>query len=161
MKMSIRMKISIHILNCSYVWKCPSIWRCPSVSKYRLGRRMSEVLNIWWNDEGRGSVVRESEFKSEDPGFNPLVGQGEVQFFWPCESTVVQISLCLHDPPSCVRHAPKFVRTLKIPYPPVVKNVGLTTGGMVGGGGGGRWIAPYYGCLLSQGDFRVTVQRWL
>ena len=29
----------------------------------------------------RSSVVRESEFKSQDPGFDPLAGQGEAQFF--------------------------------------------------------------------------------
>ena len=30
---------------------------------------------------GRGSVVRESEFKPEDPGFDPLAGQGEEYIF--------------------------------------------------------------------------------
>ena len=32
---------------------------------------------------GRGSVDSESEFNSEDPGFDPLAGQGEEQFFCP------------------------------------------------------------------------------
>ena len=37
------------------------------------------------------------------------------------------------DPPSCVWHAPKFVRTLSIPYNDISicrKRVGLTAGGM-------------------------------
>ena len=29
---------------------------------------------------GRGSLVRQSEFKAEDPGFDPLAEQGEEQF---------------------------------------------------------------------------------
>ena len=37
----------------------------------------------------------ESEFKSEDPGFDPLAGQGEVQFSCLSESTLVQTCLCL------------------------------------------------------------------
>ena len=44
---------------------------------------------------GRNLLVRAPEFKSEDPGFDPLVGLGERQFFCPSESTVVQTSLCL------------------------------------------------------------------
>ena len=31
---------------------------------------------------GRSSVVRASEFKSEDPGFDPMVGQGGGQDFF-------------------------------------------------------------------------------
>ena len=38
------------------------------------------------NDGGRGSVVRASQFKSEDPGFDPLAGQGEEQFFYLSDS---------------------------------------------------------------------------
>ena len=39
---------------------------------------------------------RASEFKSEDPGFDPLAEQGEGQvFFYPPESTLVQTCLCL------------------------------------------------------------------
>ena len=41
------------------------------------------------NNLGRNSVVRESEFKSEDPWFDPLAGQGERQFLCPSESTLV------------------------------------------------------------------------
>ena len=66
-------------------------------------------------DRGRSSVVREFEFKSNDPGFNPLTGQAEEQFVCPSESTFVQTCLCLAPsppPPSYVRHAPKCVCTL-------------------------------------------------
>ena len=46
-------------------------------------------------DGGRSSVVRASEFKSEDLGFDPLAGQVEGQFFYPSESSLVQTCLCL------------------------------------------------------------------
>ena len=71
-------------------------------------------------DAGHGSVVSESEFKPEDPGFDPLAGQGDIRFFCPSESTLVQTCLCLTPPPS-VWHAPTYLRTLKIPYPSVMK----------------------------------------
>ena len=58
---------------------------------------------------GRSSVVRVSEFYSEDPGFDHEAGQGEGQFFCLSQSTLVHI--CVPDPTSCVRHAPKFVCT--------------------------------------------------
>ena len=45
---------------------------------------------------GRSAVIRASEFKSKDLGFDPLTGQGEGQFFCPSESTFVQTCLCLH-----------------------------------------------------------------
>ena len=41
------------------------------------------------------SVVRESDFKSQDLGFDPLAGQGDIQFFCPSESTLVLTCLCL------------------------------------------------------------------
>ena len=37
---------------------------------------------------GHSSVVSASEFKSKDPGFDPLVGQGEGHFLYPSESTL-------------------------------------------------------------------------
>ena len=43
-------------------------------------------------DQGPGSVVRESEFKSEDPGFDPLAGQVKGQFF--CAHFKDPISIC-------------------------------------------------------------------
>ena len=45
----------------------------------------------------RGDVTRwlQSEFNSEDPGFDPLVGQGKEQFFCPSKSALVQTCLCL------------------------------------------------------------------
>ena len=70
-------------------------------------------------DGGRRSVIRESELKSEDRGFDPLADQDEKHFLCPSESTLVHT--CLDLTPLRVRHSPKFVRTLKIPYPYVVK----------------------------------------
>ena len=52
-------------------------------------------------------MVSESELKSEDPGFDPLVRHVGDSF------TLVQTCLCLL--------ALTFVRTLMIPYPSVVK----------------------------------------
>ena len=51
-----------------------------------------------------------------------IPGQGRVRdrlFFCPSESTCAD--LFVPEPPSCVWHIPKCVRTLNIPYPPVVK----------------------------------------
>ena len=54
------------------------------------------LVSITHDDAGRGSVVRDLEFKSEDPGFDPLAGKGgEEQFFCPSESTLVHAGLCL------------------------------------------------------------------
>ena len=69
---------------------------------------------------GRSSVVSEPEFKSEDPGFDPLVGQRKGQFLLPLRVNSCA-DLFVSDLPSCVRHALKLLRTLKIPYPSVVK----------------------------------------
>ena len=76
-----------------------------------------------------GSVVRESEFKSEDPGFDPWAGQGEGQFFCPSEVNSY-VDLFLLDPPSCVQHAPKICAHVKDPISSCCKRVGLTAGGM-------------------------------
>ena len=87
----------------------PSIcvrYRCPSTAIRHNG--------------GRSSVVRASEFKPEDPRFDPLAGQGEGQFFCPPRDNSC-VDLFVPDPHFCVRHAPKFVCTLKIPYLSVVK----------------------------------------
>ena len=47
-------------------------------------------------DGGRSSVANASDkFKSEDPGFDTLVEQGEGQYLCPSESTLVQTCLCL------------------------------------------------------------------
>ena len=110
-------------------------------------------------------MVSESEFKSEDPGFGPLVGQGEKGvFFNYSESTLVH--LFVPDHPTCVRHAPKFVRTLKIPNPSDRrKRAGPTTLSrwygntktMHTGKKRKSWVAPYYGCSLSPGKAaRIT-----
>ena len=47
------------------------------------------VLEFNHNDRGRSPVVRESEFKFQDLGFDHLAGQGEESFFCPSESTCV------------------------------------------------------------------------
>ena len=39
------------------------------------------------NNNGGHSSVVELEFKSEDPGIDPLVGQGEKHFFLSCQVT--------------------------------------------------------------------------
>ena len=88
------------------------------------------VLPLIAGGEGCSSVVSGNivvtalEFKAEDPGFDPQAGQ--------CGTTVflsLRVNSCadlfVPDPPPffkiCVWHTPKFVRTLKIPYPSVVK----------------------------------------
>ena len=63
----------------------------------------------------RSSVVRASaEIKSEDTGFDPLAEQDNVFSILLSQLTPVQTYLTAL--PDCVRHAPKCVRTLKIPY---------------------------------------------
>ena len=71
---------------------------------------------------GNVAVVRAAEFKSEDNGFDPLVGyKGEGQFFfYPYELIIVQTCLCLTPIQVCGMH-PNLWRALKIPYPSVVK----------------------------------------
>ena len=59
--------------------------------------------------------------ESRNSNLQTLAGQGQGQVLCFSESTLVQSCLCLTRPPSCARHEPKFVRTLKIPYPSVVK----------------------------------------
>ena len=47
-----------------------------------------------WLDGGRNSQwVERRKFKSEDPGFDPLAGQGDEQFVYPSESTLVETDL--------------------------------------------------------------------
>ena len=48
-------------------------------------------------DGGCSSVVRESEFKSKDPRFDPLAGQSDEQFLCLSETTLVHI--CLYSTP--------------------------------------------------------------
>ena len=60
------------------------------------------------------ACVTASEVKSEDPGFDPLVGQNEGQFFCPSESTLVHICF-VPEPLLCVRHAPKMCAHVKDP----------------------------------------------
>ena len=67
-------------------------------------------------------MVSASEFKSEDLGFDPLAaGQDGGAVFLSLRVNSCA-DLFVPDPPLRVYStAPKFVRTLKIPYPSVVK----------------------------------------
>ena len=60
-------------------------------------------------------MVTASEFKAEDSGFDPLVGQGEGEFFYPPESTLVQTCLCLETLPP------------PLPLPPFMCTSGMET----------------------------------
>ena len=54
-----------------------------------------------------------SEFKSKDPGFDPLAGQDAYQFLVPPSELLCRlVRVCMNS---------VCVRTLKIPYPSVVK----------------------------------------
>ena len=60
-----------------------------------------------------------AEFKSKDPGFHPLVEAGSRTVFLSLRvNSCADLYVCLTPPSprSSVRHAPKVVRTLKIPY---------------------------------------------
>ena len=49
--------------------------------------------------------LQRQEFKSKDPGFDILAGQGEGEFFYPSESTLVQTCLpfvCMASTHICV-----------------------------------------------------------
>ena len=63
------------------------------------------------------SVVRESEVISKEPGFEPLTGQGARGTLFLSLRVNFCADVLVPDPhtPSCVRYAPKCVRTLKIP----------------------------------------------
>ena len=69
------------------------------------------------NEQGIMLLVVAMHFDSR---FDPLAGQDDERFFCPSESTFVQL-VCAPDPPSCTRHTPKCVHTLKILYPFVAK----------------------------------------
>ena len=127
-------------------------------------------LLIWFlcmqqGTQGSSSVVRESEFKSEYPGFDPLVKQGEVQvFFYPSESILVQTCLCLTPIRVYARHAPKCVRTLNIPYPSVVTQQASEPVVWNHENTAYRkrtkcWVVPYYGCSLSLRGKHTNISR--
>ena len=66
-------------------------WRKTPTTRLTIGITLSGDAAQWY--------VSASEFKSEDPGFDPLAGQGEDQYFCPPESPLIQPSLCLPPPP--------------------------------------------------------------
>ena len=78
------------------------------------------IMSVRLTGDVRSSVVRTSEYESEDPGFHPVAGR-RVKAIVMSFRVNSCADLFVTDLPSCVRHAPKFVRTLKIPYPSVVK----------------------------------------
>ena len=112
------------------------------------------------------------KFKSEDPGFDLLVGQGEGQFFCPSELNSCADLFAL-DSPACVWYAPKCVR-VKEPISICRKRVGLTSGAMetrktqhtLKGGRkkklGSATLIYYYGYSLSPGkDAQIScVLHW-
>ena len=67
-------------------------------------------------------MVSASEFKSEDPGFDPLAEQGD-ELVFSVPSSQLLCRLVYASPPfvCTARQALKFVRTLKILCPSVVK----------------------------------------
>ena len=95
------------------------VWR---LKKVHQTKNVIFVLLVWWVlfcfvlfivYRGRRSVVRESEFKSGDRGrVRPVFLSLRVN---SCGDFFVS------GAPSCVRHAPKIVRTVKIPHRSVVK----------------------------------------
>ena len=106
---------------------------------------------------GRTSVVRELEFKSVDPGFDPLAGQGGVQFFWPAsESTLVQTCF-VPDPPFVCTARIKTCAHVKDPILICRKRVGLKAVGIetrkhcTQEKQKKKKKLQYYGCSLSQG----------
>ena len=79
------------------------------------------MWGVWGG--GRSPVVRASELQSEDAGFVPRAAQGERHSSYQPEATLVQTCSCMTPIRvyGTARQAPIFVRTLNIPYPPVVK----------------------------------------
>ena len=80
--------------------------------------------------DGRcSSVVRESDFKPEDLGFDPLAGQGENQFF-----SSLRVNSCadlfVPDPPFVFTARTQICEHVKDPISICRKRVDLTAGGM-------------------------------
>ena len=75
-------------------------------------------------------MVRESEFESEDSGFDHLAAQDEEHFFFcPSESTLVQTCVCL-TPLRVYSTHQNICAHVKDPISICRKRVGLTAGGM-------------------------------
>ena len=102
------------------------------------------------------SVVRASELKSKDSGFDPLAGKGERQFFYPSESALVQTCLCRTPLGLCMagiqisahvkdhNYSISFCRKREGPvvWPETKKTLHRT-------GRRKSCVAPHYGCSLS------------
>ena len=92
-------------------------WKCGSVYIYTDGSAMNTVTNggadvLIRFPGGQTAAAAAASVptgkhctKSEDPGFDPLAGQGELGtgFFCPSESTLVQTCLSL-TPSMCTAH---------------------------------------------------------
>ena len=78
--------------------------------------------------EGRTSVVNESQFKPEDPGFDPLAEQGEKQFS-VARSQLVGRLACAWTPFVCTART-HICPHVKDPISICRKRVGLTVAGM-------------------------------
>ena len=130
---------------CLYLPACLSVCFFPC----KPGNQSVSLIVRRSGGQGRCSVVRESEFKSEDPGFDPLAGQYKNQCFLSyrvtlslkalsaigtlilsfasTEATLVQTCLCLQPLRVKGTHICAHVK-----YPTSIcrKRVGLTTGGI-------------------------------
>ena len=80
---------------------------------------------------GSNSVVSASEIKSEDPGFDPLVGKGGGgSIYVPPSQPLCRLVFCTGPPFVCMARNQTCAH-IKDPVPICRKRVGLTAGGMV------------------------------
>ena len=66
--------MSVSVCVCACVRVCMHVCVC---IHYILQLLLYCIVLLLKTDRGHSSVVTALEFKSEDPGFDPLVGQGE------------------------------------------------------------------------------------
>ena len=90
--MCVPLYVIVIILVCAYTIQYTRGLGTPTASQHNIFDPACTNLQY---DNFNSSMVRESDFKSEDSGFDPLVGQGDGQFFCFSESTLVQTCLCL------------------------------------------------------------------
>ena len=78
-------------------------------------------------------MISESEFKSEDPGFDPLAGQdgGGGSFSVPPIKLLCTLDSFVPDPPFVCTARTKLHAHVKDPLSTCRKRAGLTAGGMV------------------------------
>ena len=97
----------------------------------QTGGRHQKSPASFRGDFGRSSVVRESEFKSEDPMFYPQVGErgGEAVFLSLRVNSYAQTRLCLTPPFECTARTQICAR-VKDPIYICRKRVGLAADGI-------------------------------